>query len=204
MCYYIDYGNGGLVSLLALILGLDHKSAVSSELSLKTGWHQAELRGLQGTHTAQPHTSRSNWCGTNFTFPLVFMKWIRFDHRLLQHTLMFKYLGVEFPLQAYCGGNVMGKTKVLGRHTWLPLHCTPGFWHRAQTVTMRGSGNKRLIYWTCAGTEPASLYSPSVDYQTLLDVSCVRVRKQGSMILCLAECICLDIELNVLIMQTIP
>lgn len=67
---------------------------------------------------------------------------------------------------------------------------------------MRGYGNKD-IYWPYAGTEPMSLYSPCIDAQTLLDVSCVHVmhRKQGCKYkrqwetdLCEAKCISLNIE----------
>lgn len=53
VCKHIDYGKGSLVSVLTLKLRRHPESAVSSELSLKTGWHQAEQRGLQGIETLQ-------------------------------------------------------------------------------------------------------------------------------------------------------
>lgn len=38
---------------------------------------------------------------------------MRFVCRMLYYTLMFKYLCIEFPLQAYCRGTVMGNKKCL-------------------------------------------------------------------------------------------
>lgn len=71
-CQYIDYGKGRLGSFLTSKLICHLKGAVSSELSLKTTWHQAENRGLLGDgENLKPPVStawsQSNtyWCGTN-------------------------------------------------------------------------------------------------------------------------------------------
>lgn len=89
---------------------------------------------------------------------------------------VFQYLCIEFPLQAYCGGSVMGNKNCLADI------------HGCLSIVLRGFGKElelppchheriwklRLIYWAYAGTEPVSLYSSSV--------SCVHVihGKQGS------------------------
>lgn len=95
---------------------------------------------------------------------------------------MFKYLNTEFPLKAYCRVTVMGK-----KTAWptfmaafpLYLEVLVKVWS-CLTVTMRGYGNKG--FFTGPGTEPVSLYSSSINSQTLLDVSHVHAmhRNQGS------------------------
>lgn len=131
-------------------------SAVSMELSLKTGWHQAKNRAFRRckpssaycipTHFTIKHLLGRCW-RPHYAFFAHILKKIKSKTSILQCQLIFLHLLVVFSLWEFCRGAHLGNKNSSAKLHGSLSHILKGLaesW-KCLSVTMRGCGNKELF-----------------------------------------------------------